>query len=214
MTHNRIEIAVIDDHPLFREGVVFSLSEEDDCKVVASGASASEAIRIAQEFKPDIVLLDISLPGGGLNAISDILSFHPKARIVMLTASEAVGDVSEALRRGACGYVLKGVGSQELGNIIRDIFGGDQYVSPSLSAQIISSLSTPAQPDRLGRLTDREREILDLVSSGLSNKRIALKLELQEKTVKHHVSSILAKLGVQNRTEAAMVLRDLRGLSA
>jgi DNA-binding NarL/FixJ family response regulator len=205
-----IRVAVIDDHPLFREGVTRSLSEIDGFEIVAEGSSKDDAIRIAESLRPDIMLMDISMPGGGLNAIALILEISPSQKIVMLTVSEASDDVTAALNGGAKGYVLKGVGSRALADVIRTVASGESYVAPTLSAKLISNRSAAPQKksDLLTELTAREQEVLHLVASGMSNKHVARKLDLHEKTVKHHMTQVMAKLGVSNRTEAAMVLRD------
>ena len=203
-----ISLAVIDDHPLFREGVIRSLTEMDGFSIVGEGSSKEDALRIATEHRPDILLLDISMPGGGLDAISLILGQMPDQKIVMLTVSEASDDVMVALKSGAKGYVLKGVGSRMLADIIRSIAAGDSYVAPTLSARLISENGSAAQVNPFNALTDREREVLELASAGLSNKHIGLKLDLHEKTIKHHMTQIFAKLEVSNRTEAAMAFRD------
>lgn len=203
-----ISLAVIDDHPLFREGVIRSLTEMDGFSIVGEGSSKEDALRIATEHRPDILLLDISMPGGGLDAISLILGQMPDQKIVMLTVSEASDDVMVALKSGAKGYVLKGVGSRMLADIIRSIAAGDSYVAPTLSARLISENGSAAQVNPFNALTDREREVLELASAGLSNKHIGLKLDLHEKTIKHHMTQIFTKLEVSNRTEAAMAFRD------
>ena len=204
-----IRLVVIDDHPLFREGVTRSLTEIGGFEVVGEGSTAEEALRLAHQEAPDIILLDISLPGGGLNAIAPVLGLRPSQKIVMLTVSEDSDDLAAALNSGAQGYVLKGVGSRTLAEILRSVAAGERYVSPTLSARLLSALSNASQASPLAELSPREREILALVADGLSNKRIGLKLGLHEKTIKHHMSRILATLKVSNRTEAAMVLRDL-----
>lgn len=207
-----IRIAVIDDHPLFREGVKRSLGEIGGLEIVAEGSTKEDAIRIALEYLPDVILLDVSMPGGGLDAISPILARVPDQKIIMLTVSETSDDVTIALNRGAKGYVLKGVGSRALAGIVRAVASGEGYVSPSLSARLLSDASSmsgaPGKNHSIAGLTAREHEVLNLVAAGLSNKRIALKLDLHEKTVKHHMGRILAKLNLTNRTEAAMALRD------
>ncbi|PND27469.1 MULTISPECIES: LuxR C-terminal-related transcriptional regulator [Sinorhizobium] len=206
-----IRVAVVDDHPLFREGVTRSLSEIDGFEVVAEGGSRDEAIAIAQNFNPDVMLLDISMPGGGLNAIPAILSVAPSQRIVMLTVSEANDDVAAALKEGAKGYILKGIGARALADVIRTVASGESYVAPTLSAKLLTGQlanPAPAKSNLVAELTRREQEVLHLVASGMSNKQIARKLDLHEKTVKHHMTQIMAKLDVANRTEAAMVLRD------
>ncbi|MBB3609320.1 response regulator transcription factor [Rhizobium sp. BK602] len=205
-----ISLAVIDDHPLFREGVTRSLAEIGGFSIVGEGNTKDDAVRIAEDARPDVLLMDISMPGGGLAAIPLILERVPDQKIVMLTVSEASDDVTTALRSGAKGYVLKGVGSRTLAEILRTVASGETYVAPTLSARLISAQGdgTPAKADLIGELTDRESEVLQLVAMGLSNKQIGLKLDLHEKTVKHHMTQIFTKLGVANRTEAAMAFRD------
>ena len=206
-----IRVAVVDDHPLFREGVTRSLSEIDGFEIVAEGGSRDEAVAIAQSLNPDVMLLDISMPGGGLNAIPAILSVAPSQKIVMLTVSEANDDVAAALKEGAKGYLLKGIGARALADVIRTVASGESYVAPTLSAKLLTGQlanPAPAKSNLVAELTRREQEVLHLVASGMSNKQIARKLDLHEKTVKHHMTQIMAKLDVANRTEAAMVLRD------
>jgi DNA-binding NarL/FixJ family response regulator len=203
-----MRIAVVDDHPLFREGVIRSLAETGRFTVVGEGGSSTDAIRIATEARPDILLIDLSMPGEGLSAIAPIRACDPDMRIVVLTASEAAEDVALALNSGVNGYVLKGVGSRALTEIIAAVAGGETYVTPSLSARLLSHLSSdrnsPIVADPVHSLTGREREVLELVATGLSNKEIAIRLDLHEKTVKHHMTAILTKLRASNRTEAAM----------
>ncbi|MFD2053914.1 response regulator [Mesorhizobium calcicola] len=209
-----IRIAIIDDHPLFREGVTRSLTEIGGFEVVGEGATAQDAERIVSTVRPDILLLDISMPGGGLAAVASILADHPAQKIVMLTVSEANADVTRALNAGVHGYVLKGVGSRGLAEILHTVAAGESYLSPTLSARLLSDLQslqpTDGIADRLRQLTERQTEILRLVAEGLSNKEVALRLELQEKTVKHHMTGVLSKLNVRNRTEAALMMRELR----
>ena len=207
-----IRIAIVDDHPLFREGVARSLGEIGGFELVGEGASAEDAERLVRASTPDILLLDISMPGGGLSALASILSATPEQKIVMLTVSETNADVAQALKAGARGYVLKGVGSKALAEILRDVANGQSYVSPSLSARLLSDLLQPtgSKPDPLAQLTGREAEILKLVAEGLSNKEVAARLSLQEKTVKHHMTRVLAKLNVRNRTEAALLMHEAR----
>ncbi|MEF0941451.1 response regulator transcription factor [Rhizobium sp. BR 362] len=205
-----ISLAVIDDHPLFREGVIRSLAEIDGFTIVGEGSTKEDAVRIVEDKHPDVLLLDISMPGGGLEALSLIMERMPDQKIVMLTVSEASDDVTTALKNGAKGYVLKGVGSRPLADILRTVASGESYVAPTLSARLISGDGSASlrKADLLRDLTGRESEVLQLVAAGLSNKHIGLKLDLHEKTVKHHMTQIFTKLGVANRTEAAMAFRD------
>ncbi|HLP66356.1 MAG TPA: response regulator transcription factor, partial [Rhizobium sp.] len=186
-------------------------SEIDGFEIIAEGSSGADAVRIAGNLQPDVLLMDISMPDGGLDAIPAILDVAPAQRIVMLTVSETSEDVTTALARGAVGYVLKGVGALTLAEAIRTVAAGDGYVAPTLSARLISARSEmPSKTALIASLTPREMEVLELVAVGMSNKHVAIELDLQEKTVKHHMTQILTKLGVTNRTEAAMALRDAR----
>jgi DNA-binding NarL/FixJ family response regulator len=205
-----LRVAVCDDHPLFREGVARTLTELG-FEIVAEGGSRDDAIRIVQHHQPDILLMDISMPGGGLDAIAPILIERPSQNIVMLTVSETSDDIRRALQDGAKGYVLKGIGSTSLADILHSIAAGEGYVAPTLSAKLLSEPANPEVSELLAGmrdLTTREREVLELAASGLSNKSIAIKLDLHEKTVKHHMTRIFAKLNVSNRTAAAIAWND------
>lgn len=217
-----IRVLIVDDHSIFRRGLAMALAEAGDLLVCGEGGTADEAVDLAQELQPDVVLLDLSMPGGGLNALRRIHDRQPDLAVAVLTASEDGEDVLEALRHGARGYVLKGVGSRSLIEAVRDLARGEGYVAPTLAARILTEMrieasavpAAGATPDAaapaslLAQLTPREEEVLELVAAGYSNKEIARQKDMQEKTVKHHMSRILQKLHVRNRTEAAMVLRQ------
>lgn len=207
---DRIQIVVIDDHPFFREGVVNKLRAEPDFEIVGEGETAAAAISLTEDLVPDLLLLDISIPGGGLNAAQTIAAKSPVTKVVMLTASEEEEDLSNALKAGAKAYVLKGVTPRELIRILRAVHGGEAYVTPTLAASLLSDMirpgsGTPEPANPLDELTEREHEILELLAVGRSNKEIGYQLHLSEKTIKHHVSNILQKLQVRNRVEAALV---------
>jgi two-component system, NarL family, nitrate/nitrite response regulator NarL len=202
-----LRVAVVDDHPLFRDGVTRTLNELG-FNVVAQGSSAEEAESIAAAETPDLLLLDISMPGGGLTTIPTILRAKPDIKIVMLTASEDGDHLRQALQLGASGYVLKGTGAQDLAQILLSISQGERYVPPGLSARLLSDTAQASDNEGLSR---RESEVMDLVATGSSNKVVARQLGLQEKTVKRHMTSILAKLGASNRTEAALTWSKMRG---
>lgn len=201
-----IRVLVVDDHPLFREGVVHSLTTEIDLKVVGQAASGEEALRRARELLPDVLLLDIAMPGrGGIAAARDIATACPATKIIMLTVSEHDDDLLAALKAGASGYVLKGVSARELANVVRAVAGGDVYVTPTLAADLLREISRPRPPDPLSELTEREREILQLLAKGLTNREIGEHLHLAEKTIKHYMTNVLQKLQVRSRVEAALV---------
>ncbi|MCB1341133.1 MAG: response regulator transcription factor [Pseudooceanicola sp.] len=208
---DRIRIVVADDHPLYREGVVRCLDEDPDFTVVGQADDARSAIEIVTRERPDVVLLDLSMPGGGgMAALKAIRGLDPAPVVAMLTVSENDDDVLQALKAGALGYVLKGVGGRDLLAIVRDLAAGRSYVSPTLAAQILNAMRDgPRQPAHpVDGLSKREQDILRLVSGGLSNKEVGRELDLQEKTVKHYMTAILQKLHVRNRTEAALIARD------
>jgi two-component system, NarL family, nitrate/nitrite response regulator NarL len=202
-----ISIGVVDDHPLFREGVTRSLSEIRDFVVVGEGSNGADAMSIARGNRPDVLLLDLSMPGDGLSVIGQVLATSPATKIIILTASEDVEILVDALQRGARGYVLKGVGSRGLAEAIRSVFNGSRFVAPTMAAKIVET-TVGGEERKKEALTAREREVMDLVAQGMSNKQIGLRLDLQEKTVKHHMTQILTKLAVSNRTEAALRWRD------
>jgi two-component system nitrate/nitrite response regulator NarL len=201
-----INIVVVDDHPLFRQGVVHSLGLEPDLKVVGETASGEEALELARALLPDLVLLDISMAGwSGIETAAKISIACPATTIVMLTVSDDKDKLLAAFKAGARGYVLKGVSGKELAQVIRSAVAGEVYVSPSIAAEMLVSLTQGHAPDPLQELTDREREILGLIGTGLTNREIGERIFLSEKTVKHYVTNILQKLQVRSRVEAALV---------
>ena len=205
-----IRIVLVDDHPLFREGVAYTLAAQTDMAVVAQGESGDEAVRLAATCAPDVVLLDLNIPGGGIEAARAIAAAQPATRVIMLTASVDEDDLAAAMAAGARGYILKGVAARELVSIVRRVHGGEGYVAPSLAASLLAGLGGPrpsAPPDPLAALTERERQILEQVAAGLSNKEVAAQLHLSEKTVKHYMTIIMEKLGVRNRVEAALLAK-------
>lgn len=143
--------------------------------------------------------------GGGIRAAADIATAAPATRIVMLTASEDEDDLIAAMKAGAKGYVLKGVWARELTGVIRSVHAGDVYVAPALAWDLLPEMSEPRQKDPLSELTPREREVLELLATGLSNQEIGMRLSLAEKTIKHYMTNILAKLQVRSRVEAALL---------
>lgn len=207
---DKLRLVVVDDHPLFRDGVTAILSAEPDFDIVGQGASADEAIHLSLDFLPDIILLDIDMPGNGLNAARAIASACPVTKIVFLTVSEADDNLLEALKIGGRAYILKGVAGRELVRILRAVNDGESYVPPALAASLLLEMSDTHAHDKtktlpVDELTERERNILGFLASGLSNKEIGAKLFLTEKTVKHYMTNILQKLQVRNRVEAALI---------
>ena len=205
-----IKLIVADDHPIFRDGLVQSLSETGEFDVVATGASAEEAIALAQEHVPDVALLDLSMPGNGIMAAKEIVANKLAKYVAMLTVSEDDTDVTSALQVGAIGYVLKGVSAEELRRILKGIARGEAHVSPGLAAQVLKIMQAPKTKihNPIDDLTKREEEILRLVATGQSNREVADALKLQEKTVKHYMTVILSKLHARNIVEAALIAHE------
>lgn len=206
-----IRVVLVDDHPIYREGVARTLADAGGIEVVGQAADGDAAVAVVSAAQPDLVLLDVSMPkGGGLPALARIMQLEGAPKVAMLTASEEDDDLMQALRLGALGYVLKGVGAGELVEVVRGLAGGQSYVSPGLAGRLLVGMrargTAPANP--MEDLTKREEDILRLVAQGLSNREVGQTLDLQEKTVKHYMTAILQKLHVRNRVEAAMLARE------
>jgi two-component system nitrate/nitrite response regulator NarL len=202
-----IRILIADDHPLFREGVAQSLSGVPDFAVVGQAGSGEEAFLLVGSLLPDVLLLDVTMPGdGGIVTAGKVAAAWPVVRIMMLTVAEDQDTLMAALKAGARGYVLKGVTARDLANAVRVVAGGDIYISPALAGGILFELTANKQAsDPMTSLTDREREILQLVAEGLTNREIGERLHLAEKTIKHYMTNVLQKLQVRSRVEAALL---------
>lgn len=203
-----VRVVVVDDHPLFRAGVTQSLGLDPAIEVVDEGGSGAEAIELAQRHAPDVVLLDISMPGNGIDAAAAISGISDPPRILMLTVSGDGQDIMRAVDAGAAGYVLKGAGATDLIAAVKSVAAGESFLSPNLSFNLLATLRAGGVKRTLAALSPREQRILRLVAQGLSNREVGERLEVQEKTVKYHMTNILKKLKVRNRVEAAMLVRD------
>ncbi|HEX5014204.1 MAG TPA: response regulator transcription factor [Candidatus Limnocylindrales bacterium] len=201
--NDQLRIVVADDHPLYRDGVVGTL-RSSGLDVVGEAAIARDAVRLVGELAPDLALFDVDMPGGGISAAEAAHAASPDTKIVMLTVSEDEDDLVAAIDAGASGYVLKGVAGRELVAILRQVAGGDRYVSSRLAFAALHRRTEPAV-DPIADLTEREREILDLVAEGLTNAEIGDRLSIAEKTVKHYMTALLAKLDARSRVEAALI---------
>ena len=201
-----IRIVIADDHPVFREGVSHLLAAEPDLALVGQAGSGEEALRLAMDLLPDVVLLDVGMPGwGGLATVEKLSQACPATKVVMLTVFDDEDRLLTAFKAGARGYVLKGVPARDLANIVRLVAAGDVYVSPTLAAGMLRELTGKRPQDPLSELSDREREVLSLVAEGLTNREIGERVHLAEKTVKHYMTNILGKLRVRSRVEAALL---------
>ncbi|MEO8243740.1 MAG: response regulator transcription factor [bacterium] len=207
-----IRIVLADDHPIYRDGLARSLSDAEDIEIVGQAGDGMQAAEVVMQMRPDVVLLDISMPnGGGIGALSRIMQMDAPPRVAMLTASEADDDLMQAIKLGAMGYILKGVGAGELVGLVRELAQGRSYVSPGLASRLLVAMrrrEPSPEPNPLDDLSKREEDILKLVAQGKSNREVGEALDLQEKTVKHYMTSILQKLQVRNRVEAAMLARQ------
>ena len=207
---DKIHVVIADDHTLFREGLAGIISGANDFEVVGEAGTMQEAVQLARDLLPDIILLDIDMPGGGLEAARIVAEECPVTRIVILTSSEEDDHLIGALKIGARAYILKGVAARELLRILRAIWAGESYVPPILAASLLLEMREAQSQQKqiaspLDELTPRERGILEGLAAGLSNKEIGEKLFLSEKTVKHYMTNILQKLQVRNRVEAALL---------
>src|SRR5512134_2626951 len=193
---DKIHVVIADDHTLFREGLAGIISAEEDFEVVGQGGTMQEAVQLARDLLPDIILLDIDMPGGGLEAARIVAEEFPITRIVVLTSSEDDDHLIGALKIGARAYILKGVAARELVRILRAVWAGESYVPPILAASLLLEMREARSQQKqstspLDELTPRERQILEGLAAGLSNKEIGEKLFLSEKTVKHYMTNIL-----------------------
>lgn len=204
--NGRTSVVVVDDHALFRVGVVQTLNLDDGLEVVGEGGSAAEALDLVVRYRPDIVLLDINMPGNGIEAARTLLDLDDAPKVMMLTVSEQDNDIMRALETGAVGYVLKGVKANDLIEAVKSVATGESFVSPSLTLKIVSNVKDKTETNIvLSSLTGQEEKTLRLMATGLSNREIGEKLSIVEKTVKYHVTRILKKLNVRNRVEASLI---------
>lgn len=219
-----LRIVIVDDHQLFREGVKRILEMEEDFKVVGEGADGGEAALLAEEHKPDVLLMDINMPHiNGVSAAENVITASPNTRVIMLSIHDDEGYVYRTLRSGASGYLLKEMGTSDLVDAVRVVASGGAYIHPKVTGKLIEEFrrlseqegaaersfsideSQTIDPKIIESLTRREREVLQLMAEGKSNRAIGEFLFISEKTVKNHVSSILQKLSVQDRTQAVVI---------
>lgn len=202
----QIKVLVVDDHPIMRMGITGIINARQDMVAVAQAATGEEAIQLFEQHQPDVTLMDLRLPGmSGVEAIRKIRSKHPRACFVVLTTYEGDEDIYQALEAGARGYLIKGMPHDALADALRRVYAGRRFIPPSVSRTLASRT-----PD--SDLSSREREVLSLLVRGSSNKEIATHLGITEATVKCHVSVILKRLQVNDRTQAVVAALQ-RGLA-
>jgi NarL family two-component system response regulator LiaR len=200
-----IRVLIADDHAVVRQGLRTFLELQEDIEVVADVADGEAALRAAVEHEPDVVLMDLVMPGmGGVEAIGALREVRPEARVLVLTSFLDDEKLFPAVRAGAAGYLLKDVEPAELVRAIRTVDAGEALLHPAVAARLMEEFAETERPVAEEALTAREREVLELIARGLPNKLIARDLQIAEKTVKTHVSSILSKLGLTDRTQAAL----------
>ncbi|MGZ4400761.1 MAG: response regulator [Gaiellaceae bacterium] len=199
-----IRVLVVDDHAVVREGLRTFLELQDGIEVAGEAADGAEAIDVAERIQPDVVLMDLVMPRlDGLAAMRALRERLPQIRVVVLTSFFDDEKLLPALRAGAAGYLLKNAQPQEVARAVRAAHAGEALLDPAVAARLVDTLAGGKEP--LDRLTPREREVLELLGRGFPNKLIARELALSEKTVKTHVGNVLAKLGVTDRTQAAVL---------
>jgi DNA-binding NarL/FixJ family response regulator len=204
----RIRLMIVDDHAVVREGLRAFLGLQEDVEVVGEAADGSAALEQAELLRPDVILMDLVMPRlDGVSAMRELRARLPQSRVIVLTSFLEDERLLPAIEAGAAGYLLKDTEPSELARAIRAAHAGEAVIDPTVAARLVRALSKRAAPaaDRSSALTKRELEVLALIGHGRSNKRIALELGISEKTVKAHVGHLLAKLGVADRTQAALL---------
>jgi NarL family two-component system response regulator LiaR len=208
VSNDTIRVLVADDHAVVRKGIAAVLSTEPGIQVVGEAADGREAVAAARGLAPDVVLMDVVMPNmNGIEALRQILADQPSARILVLTSFATDDQVLPAIKAGALGYLLKDSGPEELVRAIRQVHRGESSLHPKIARQLLEHIAQPAEqatPHAAGTLTSRELDVLRLVARGLSNHDIATELVVSEATVRVHVSSILSKLQLESRTQAAL----------
>jgi DNA-binding NarL/FixJ family response regulator len=213
MSGDALRLLIADDHPAFRAGlrVLLESLSDLDLEVVAEAANGEQALEVAIELSPDVIVMDLQMPGlGGIETTRRIVAAAPHMRVLVLTMFEDDSSVFAALRAGAHGYILKGAGQEQLARALQAVAEGEAIFSPAIASRVIESFKRPAhsQPLAFPQLTEREREILALIARGLSNSEITRQLVLSPKTVRNHVSNILAKLQARDRSAAIVRARE------
>jgi len=209
-TDTMIRIFLLDDHEVVRRGIAELLGLEDDMEIVGEAGTVEDALPRIRAAQPDVAVLDVRLPdGSGVEVCRDVRSELPGTRCLMLTSYADDEALFDAIMAGASGYVLKDIRGNDLVRAIRAVAAGTSLLDPAATARVMERLRAPKVDDKLANLTDQERKILELIGEGLTNRQIGERLFLAEKTVKNYVSSLLSKLGMERRTQAAAYIARL-----
>ena len=211
MADERIRLIIADDHELFRRGLRMVLEDEADIEVVGEAGDGEDAVKLASDLVPDVVVMDVRMPGlSGIDATQRIKEELPHIAILMLTISDEEDDLYEAIKAGASGYLLKEISIDEIGNAVRSVYGGQSLISPSMASKLLNEFASMVKKEEekqhvpVPRLTPREMEVLQHVAQGMNNREIAKALFISENTVKNHVRNILEKLHLHSRMEAVV----------
>lgn len=205
-----IRVVVVDDHPMFRAGLIQTVTVDQDVSVVGEGSSAAEAVELVRSLHPDILLLDARMEDSGVDRIGDVLAAHPPVRVIMVTASEDDNDVARALEAGVSGYVRKGIAGTDMRAILRSVSEGENYIPHDIVGRLFNILKGKvgsAQHEPAANLSGRETLVLQALALGLNNREIGTRLGVTERTVKFHLSNAFTKLKVRNRVEASIIAR-------
>jgi len=208
----RVRVAVVDGQPIFRKGLIGTIASPT-VTVVAEGETADDVLRVVKQSKPDVLILDISISGNGLEAAESALHIRPNLKVVVVTASDNKGDVAEALRIGVQGYIVKGVSGPQLIDALKIILSGGQYITPSLATNLLmgsrSKVLLSDKANEIG-LTLRDRQVLRHLAKGLSNQELADKLGVSVRTIKYYLTQVFRKMHVGSRVEAVLQAQKIR----
>lgn len=207
-----IRIVVVDDHPMFRTGLIQAVTVDGDIAAVGEGGSAAEAVELVASLRPDVLLLDAQMSDDGLKRIPDIVLAHPETRIVVVTASEDDNDIARAVEAGVYGYVFKGTTGADMRSIVRQVNNGENVIPKDMFVRLMGMLKARSSASGQAgdaKLSKQETQVLQYLARGLSNREIGARLDITERTVKFHLSNTFSKLHVRNRVEASITARRM-----
>lgn len=208
-----IRVVIVDDHPMFRTGLIQALTVDGDISAIGEGGSAAEAVELVAALRPDVLLLDAQMSDDGLDRIPDIMQAHPETRIVVVTASDDEKDIARAVEAGVYGYVLKGTTGSDMRRIVRSVNKGENVIPKDMFGRLLGMLREKSASSEgaaeANKLSKQETQVLQFLARGLSNREIGACLDITERTVKFHLSNTFSKLHVRNRVEASISARRM-----